>query len=484
MPSRISRPPFSISWPSIDFEEEAEMSAETQLDTFRGSLRGLLLQAGEPGYEHARRLYNAMIDKRPRLIVRCANVADVIHAVHYAREQGLPLAVRGGGHSGAGLGSCDDGLVIDLSALRGIRIDPAMRTARVEGGSTWGEVDHATHAFGLATVSGIISTTGVGGLTLGGGHGHLSRQYGLTIDNLLGADLVLTDGRFVTVSETQHPELFWAIRGGGGNFGVATSFLFQLHPVSQVNAGPTLWELDQAAAVLRWYREFIPSAPETLNGFFAFLSVPPGPPFPAHLHDKRMCAVVWCHTGPQEEAARLLAAVHEPAEPALHGVQPMPYPMLQSAFDGLYEPGLQWYWRGDFVTELSDAAIERHLDFAKVPTPLSTMHLYPVDGAVQRVARHDTAYSHREAGWSEAIVGVDPDPANKERITQWTRDYWEALHPYSAGGCYVNFLMDDEGRERVRATYRDNYTRLARIKAEYDPHNLFRSNHNILPASP
>ncbi|MCE9662221.1 FAD-binding oxidoreductase [Halomonas sp. M5N1S17] len=458
------------------------MSTDTARDTFQAALRGALLQAGDPDYESARRLYNGMIDKRPRLIARCGNVADVIRAVHFAREQGLPLAVRGGGHNGAGLGGCDDGLVIDLSALRGIRIDPAMRTARVEGGCTWGDVDHATHAFGLATVSGIISTTGVGGLTLGGGHGHLSRRYGLTIDNLLEADLVLADGRFVTVSETQHPALFWAIRGGGGNFGVATSFLFQLHPVNIVNAGPTLWELEHSAAVLRWYRDFIAAAPESLNGFFALLSVPPAPPFPEHLHNKRMCGIVWCHTGPEEEAERLLAAVHEPAAPALHGVQPMPYPMLQSAFDGLYQPGLQWYWRGDFVTELSDAAIERHVEYAEVPTPLSTMHLYPVDGAVHRVGRHDTAFSHREARWSQVIVGVDPDPANRDRITRWTKDYWDALHPYSAGGGYVNFIMNDEGEERVRATYRDNYARLARIKAEYDPGNLFRGNHNIPPA--
>ncbi|MDN3520987.1 FAD-binding oxidoreductase [Halomonas ramblicola] len=457
------------------------MSTDIARDTFQATLRGALLQAGDPDYEPARRLYNGMIDKRPRLIARCGNVGDVIRAVHFAREQGLPLAVRGGGHNGAGLGGCDDGLVIDLSALRGIRIDPAMRTARVEGGCTWGDVDHATHAFGLATVSGIISTTGVGGLTLGGGHGHLSRRYGLTIDNLLEADLVLADGRFVTVSETQHPALFWAIRGGGGNFGVATSFLFQLHPVNIVNAGPTLWELEHSAAVLRWYRDFIPNAPESLNGFFAFLSVPPGPPFPEHLHNRRMCGVVWCHTGSATEADKLLAAVHEPAAPALHGVQPMPYPMLQGAFDELYRPGLQWYWRGDFVTELSDTVIERHVEFAEVPTPLSTMHLYPVDGAVHRVGRNDTAFSYREAKWSEVIVGVDPDPANKERITQWTRDYWDALHPYSSGGGYVNFIMDDEGQERVRATYRDNYARLARIKAEYDPDNLFRINHNIPP---
>jgi len=457
------------------------MLTENLVSSLQSQFRGDLIQPQDPSYEEARKLFNGMIDKRPGLIARCSDVADVMTAINCSREAGVPVAVRGGGHNGAGLGSCDDGLVVDLSAMRGIRVDPAMRTVRVDGGCTWGDVDHATHAFGLATVSGIISTTGVGGLTLGGGHGHLSRRYGLTIDNLLSVDMVLADGRFVTASDNQYPELFWAIRGGGGNFGVATSFLFQLHPVSTVLAGPTLWELDQAAAVLRWYREFLPAAARELNGFFAFLRVPAGPPFPEHLHNRHMCGVVWCHCGAQGGAEALAQSVREPAEPALHGVQAMPYPMLQSAFDALYRPGDQWYWRGDFVTEISDEAIERHLQFAQVPTPLSTMHLYPIDGAVHDLGPGDTAFSFREAIWSEVIVGVDPDPAKAAEITRWTKDYWEALHPYSAGGAYVNFIMD-EGDERIRSTYRDNYARLAEIKRQYDPENLFRINQNIRPA--
>jgi FAD/FMN-containing dehydrogenase len=450
---------------------------------FAQNLRGELIQPGDQDYETARKLYNAMIDRRPRLIARCADVADVIAAVQFAREQELLLAVRGGGHNGGGLGSCDDGLVIDLSRMKGVRVNPVERTARVEGGSTWGDVDHAAHVFGLATPSGIISTTGVGGLTLGGGLGHLARKYGLSIDNLLGADMVLADGSFVTVNESDHADLFWAIRGGGGNFGVVTSFLFRLHPVKTVIAGPTLWPLDQAAEVLRWYREFILRAPEELNGFFAFLTVPPGPPFPEHLHLQKMCGVVWCYTGPEKTADAVFKPVRDFGPPALDGIQAMPFPVLQSAFDALYAPGLQWYWKADFVKELSEKAIALHVEHgSRLPTMHSTMHLYPIDGAAHRIGRQDTAFSYREANWAEVIVGVDPDATNREKITTWAKEYWDALHPHSAGGAYVNFMMD-EGQNRVKDSYRDNYQRLAVIKAKYDPTNLFRVNQNISPAS-
>ncbi|HET7478257.1 MAG TPA: FAD-binding oxidoreductase [Rubrobacteraceae bacterium] len=444
------------------------------------SLRGDLIQPGDDGYDTAREVYNAMIDKRPALIARCADVADVISAVNFARDHGLTPAIRGGGHNGAGLGTCDDGLVIDLSSMKGIRVDPAERTVRVEGGATWGAVDHATHAFGLATPSGIISTTGVGGLTLGGGLGHLTRKCGLTIDNLLAADVVLADGRFVTASEEENEDLFWAIRGGGGNFGVVTAFLFRLHPISTIIGGPTLWELEQAPEVMRWYREFIAEAPEDLGGFFAFLTVPPGPPFLEELHLKKMCGIVWCYTGPKEEADAVFAPVLEVGTPALHGVSEMPYPALQGAFDGLYPPGHQWYWKADFITELSDEAIKEHMKYAEVPTLQSTMHLYPINGAAHRVGKNDTPWSYREANWGMVVAGVDPDPANREKITGWARDYWEAIHPHSAGGAYVNMMMD-EGQERVKAAYRDNYERLAQIKRRYDPTNLFRMNQNIKP---
>lgn len=456
---------------------------EATIREFKANLRGELIEPGDKGYDAARKIYNAMIDKRPRLIARCVDVGDVMTAVNFARQNQMLLAVRGGGHNGGGLGVCDDGLVIDLSPMRYTRVDPKARTVRVGGGCTWGDVDHATHAFGMATPSGIISTTGVGGLTLGGGIGHLTRKCGLSIDNLLSVDMVLADGRFVTASAEENEDLFWAVRGGGGNFGAVTSFLFRLHPIKTIIGGPTLWTLEQAADVMKWYREFITTAPDDLNGFFAFLTVPPAPPFPENLHLKKMCGVVWCYTGPEKEAERVFKPIREFGPPALYGIHAMPHPMLQSAFDALYPPGLQWYWRADFVKELSDAAVAVHVKHgSNVPTMHSSMHLYPINGAAQRVGKTETPWSYRDATWAEVIVGVDPDPANTKRITEWSKTYWDALHPYSAGGAYVNFMMD-EGEERIKATYGDNYARLASLKKKYDPTNLFRVNQNIKPAA-
>lgn len=455
---------------------------ESVVAGLRAQVRGELIQLGEEGYDEARKVYNGMIDKRPALIAYCADVADVISAVNFARENDVLVAVRGGGHNGAGLGVVDGGLVIDLSRMKGIRVDPVTRTVRVEGGCVWNDVDHATHAFGLAVPCGFNSTTGVSGLTLGGGHGYLTRKYGLTIDSLISADVVLADGSFVTASEEENEDLFWAIRGGGGNFGVITSFLFRAHPVDTVYAGPTLWPLEQAAEAMRFYRDFMAQAPEEMYGSFAFLKVPPGPPFPEHLHLKTMCAVIWCYTGSQEEAEEVFRPVREFGPPAFELLGPMPLPALNSMFDPLIPPGLQWYWKGDFVNELSEEAIAAHVEHgSKIPTPLSTMHLYPVDGAVHRVGKEETAFSYREARWSAVFAGIDPDPANKEAISAWAREYWEALHPYSAGGAYVNFMME-EGQERVRATYRENYDGLVEVKNRYDPNNFFRVNQNIEPA--
>jgi FAD/FMN-containing dehydrogenase len=460
------------------------MIDEAAVEQFKTGLRGELIQPDDPSYDEARKVFNGMIDKRPRMIARCSDVADVITSVNFARENEVLLAVRSGGHNGAGWAVADDGLVIDLSGMNGVRVDPEERTVRVEGGCTWGDVDHAAHAFGLAIPTGIISTTGVGGLTLGGGHGYISRKYGLTIDNLLEADMVLADGSFVKASEEENEDLFWAIRGGGGNFGVVTSFLFRGNPVSTVYAGPMVWELDRAEEIMRWYRKFSLQAPEELYGFFAFLIVPPGPPFPEHLHNRNMCGIVWCFSGAMEEAEDAFRPIREQVGPAaFEFLGPMPLPVLNSLFDELYPPGLQQYWRGDFVTELSDDAIAMHLRYGpEVPTVQSTMHLYPIDGAPHQVGRHETAFSHREANWSAVFYGVDPDPVNNERITEWAKDYWTALHPYSAGGAYVNFMMD-EGQERIKATYRDNYERLVEIKNKYDPTNLFRVNQNIQPTA-
>jgi FAD/FMN-containing dehydrogenase len=445
------------------------------------SLRGELIDPTHPGYDESRALYNAMIDRRPALIARCVDVADVIACVRLAADEGIELAIRGGGHNGGGLGSVDDGLVLDLSLLRGVRVDPQARTVTVAGGTTLGEVDHATAPFGLAVPAGIISTTGVGGLTLGGGLGHLTRHYGLTIDNFLGADVVLADGSLVRASESEHEDLFWAIRGGGGNFGVVTSFTFQARPVSTVVAGPMLWPLEQASEALTFYADFLSSAPEALTGFFAFLTVPPGPPFPEELHLQKMCGVIWCWSGELADADAALAPVRRALPPALDGVGELPLPALQSAFDGLYPPGDQWYWRADFVEAIPSEAVEAHLVHAReLPTWKSTMHLYPVDGAAGRVSPDATAWGHRDARWAQVIVGVDSDPANAEVLRDWTVRYHEALHPYSLGGAYPNFLMD-EGEERVRASYGANYERLAEIKRRYDPENLFHVNQNIRP---
>jgi FAD/FMN-containing dehydrogenase len=444
--------------------------------------RGQLIGQADADFEDARKVYNAMIDKRPALIARCAGPDDVAKVVAFALDHDLPLAVRGGGHNGAGLGTCDGGVVIDLSPLKEIQVDSKSQTVRVAGGCTWGEVDQATNEHGLATPSGIISTTGVGGLTLGGGLGHLTRKCGLTIDNLLEAEVVLANGERVRASAEEHPDLYWAIRGGGGNFGVVTSFLFRLHEVDTVVAGPTFWPVELGADVLSVYREFLPSAPRELNGFFAFHTVPPAPPFPEEIHMRKVSGVVWCYVGTEEKAAKAMAPLLEALpEPLMHGVQPMPHPTLQGMFDGLYPPGDQWYWRADFVKEIPDEAVQIHGRFsAELPTLKSTMHMYPIDGAAHDVASSDTAWSYRDANWGSVFAGVDPEPANVSTIRKWSVDYSDALHPYSAGGAYVNMMME-EGEERVRASYRDNYDRLARIKAKYDPENVFRLNQNIQP---
>ena len=452
-------------------------------DSLSSALRGPVIQPGDEGYDGARAVYNAMIDRRPAAIAECSDVADVMTAVRFARENGLTVAVRGGGHNAGGLGVWDDALVIDLSAMRGVTVDPEAKTVRAEGGCVWGDVDHATHAFGLATPSGILSSTGVGGLSLGGGIGYLARRFGLTVDNLLAADVVLADGSFVTATADSHPDLFWALRGGGGNFGIVTSFLFRCHDVGDVVAGPILYDIADTSDVLRWYREVQPGLPEELSGWFALLTIPPAPPFPEELWLRKACAVVWCYTGPLDRADETMAPVREFGSPLLDGTQQVPFPALQSVFDALYPPGLQWYWRTDFFREISDAAIATHQEFGEaLPTPHSTMHLYPIDGAVARVSSDATAFAYRDGGWSGVIVGVDPDPANAGRIKDWAVRYSEALHPTSAGGGYVNFMMAEEGSDRVRASYGQNYDRLARIKGRYDPDNFFHVNQNIPPA--
>ncbi|WP_072385830.1 FAD-binding oxidoreductase [Hyphomicrobium sp. CS1BSMeth3] len=455
------------------------------ISDLKTSMRGAVIDSADPGYDQARALYNGMIDKRPRAIARCADVADVIAAVNFARTAGLPLAIRGGGHNGPGLGSVNDGLVIDLSDMKGIRVDPAARTARVGAGCTQGDVDHATHAFGLAVPAGIISTTGIAGLTLSGGHGYLSRKYGLTIDNLIEADVVLADGSFVTASKEKNADLLWALRGGGGNFGVVTSFLFRLHPVSMVFAGPVAFDQKHARTIMQRYREFLPKAPEDLGIFLGLKKILSSAPFPQEYWGKRICLLMCCFNGSEEDGKKALAPLLDSLpEPWFNWMGVMPYPAVQSMFDGLYPKGMQWYWRGDFVKTLSDDAIDAHLaQAANTPSELSLMHLYPIDGAIHRVGKGETAWSCRDATWSMVIAGIDPDAKKAGDVTQWTKAYWEAVHPYDLGGAYPNFMMDDEGDARIKETFGENYGRLQAVKKKYDPTNLFRVNQNIRPAN-
>lgn len=438
----------------------------------------------DPRYEEARALYNGMIDKKPRWIVRCSTTDEVAAAIGYARHHDLLLAVRGGGHNGAGLGSCDGGLVIDLSPMKAVEVDPVAQTVRVEPGCTQGDVDRATSPFGLAVPAGIVSTTGISGLALGGGHGYLSRRYGLTIDNLIEADVVLADGRQVRASANENPDLLWALKGGGGNFGVVVSFLFRAHPVTQVYAGPIFWDVAQAPEIMRWYRDFLPTAPRDLSPFLGLKIVPSCDPFPREIWGRRICALITVFNGTQAEGEAAMAPIRAALpEPLMDGMMQLPFADFQAAFDGLLPKGLQWYWKGDFVHELTDEAIAVHCDFAsRMPGAKSLMHLYPIDGAVNEVAADATPWGARGATWSMVIAGIDTDPALAPELRRWASDYWSAVHEHSGhAGAYVNFMAADEGQERVRAAYGANYGRLVEVKRKYDPDNLFRVNQNIAP---
>jgi FAD/FMN-containing dehydrogenase len=456
------------------------VSAAT-LEQLREQVRGQVIAPDDEGYDEARAVYNAMIDRRPAVVVRPANAGDVIAAVGFARETGIDLAVRGGGHGVPGFGTCDGGVAIDLSSMRGVRVDPAARTARAEGGATLGDFNAATHAFGLATTGGIISTTGISGLTLGGGIGYLSRGFGFSIDNLISADVVTADGRFLVASDREHADLFWALRGGGGNFGVVTALEFQLHPVKDIYGGPMFFELSDAGDVLRWYRDFIAEAPEAFGGFPAFQIAPPLPFIPEDRHGDTFLAFVACWAGPIEEGEGALKPLHDVAPVVAEHVGPMPYPALNGAFDALVPPGLQHYWKANFVTELTDEIIEAHLKHGpEVPAVNSTMHIYPINGACHRVAPDATAFTHREANFATVIAGMWPDPADNEKNIKWVRDYYDATAPLSEEGGYINFMAADD-QDRIRANYGSNYDRLVTVKRQYDPDNLFHLNQNIAP---
>lgn len=458
------------------------MMSKIELGEFSETIRGRVIGHEDDDYDQLRALYNGMIDKHPAVIVQCVDVADVQTALAWGLEKDLTIALRGGGHNGPGLGSVNDGLVIDLGPMKGIHVNPGARTVRVEPGCTQGDMDHATHAFGLHVPAGIVSTTGVAGLTLGGGHGYLTRAYGLTIDNLLEADLVLADGSFVTASESENEDLFWALRGGGGNFGIVTSFKFRLHPVKDVYAGPIFYDLEHTKEIMTWYRDSLDRTPRDLCTFLGIKTVPSTDPFPEEIWGRRICALISCFNGDQEEGERAVFPIRdELPEPIMDGMQQMPFTALQGLFDPLLPTGLQWYWKGDFVEELTDEAIDAHVEHgARSPTELSLMHLYPIDGAVQEKRTGDTAWSERHANWSMVIAGISPDPKDSDRITRWARDYWSAVHEFNPGGAYINFMME-EGDERIAATYGENYHRLVQVKRKYDPDNVFRVNQNIKP---
>ena len=455
---------------------------DAQLDTLREAISGAVTGPDDDGYDVARMVRNGMIDKRPAVIVQPVNAGDVMTAVRFAADHAMTVAVRGGGHSVPGFGTNDDGVVIDLSAMRGVRVDPLARTARVSGGATWGDLNSAAYAFGLATTGGIVSTTGVGGLTLGGGIGYLARGLGLALDNLLSADVVTGDGTFHVASEENDADLFWAIRGGGGNFGVVTSFEFRLSPVKDIYGGPMFFELDKAGDLLRLYREFIADAPEQFGGFPAFQIAPPLPFIPEERHGERFAIFVACWSGDLDRGEKVLEPFHDLAPVVGEMVGPMPYPALNSAFDGLYPSGLRHYWKANFVRELTDDAITAHVEHgSKIPELTSTVHIYPINGACQRVAPESTAFAYRDASFATVIAGMWPDAKDDERNTAWVREYYEATAPHSEEGGYINFMAEDD-QGRIRANYKGNYDRLAGIKATYDPANLFRHNQNIAPA--
>ncbi|WP_020393058.1 FAD-binding oxidoreductase [Kribbella catacumbae] len=451
------------------------------IDQLRERVHGVVVTADDSSYDEARSVHNAMIDKRPKAVVQCANAGDVIATVDFARENGLDLAVRGGKHSVPGFGTTDGGVVADLSSMRGVRVDPVRRTARVEGGATWGDFNAATYPFGLATTGGIVSTTGVGGLTLGGGIGYLARGLGLSCDNLISADVVTADGSLRVASEDENPDLFWALRGGGGNFGAVTSFEFKLSPVKDIYGGPMLFEADRADDVLRAFAEYMKDAPEQLGAFPAFQLAPPLPFIPADRHGDPFILIVACWAGPLEEGPQALKPFRDAAPVVAEAVGPMPYPALNSAFDGLVGPGLQHYWKANFVENLTDDAIAAHVAHGpKLPALNSTMHIYPINGACHRVAPEDTAFAYRNASFATVIAGMWPDPADNDKAIKWVRDYYQATAPHSEDGGYVNFMSDDD-KDRVRVNYKGNYERLVRAKRAFDPDNLFHLNQNIKP---
>jgi FAD/FMN-containing dehydrogenase len=455
--------------------------ALASLDLLAGEVTGQVVRPGDADYEEARHVYNGMIDARPSAVVRCSSTADVAAVVRFAADSGTPLAVRGGGHSVPGFGTATDAIVADLSGLQAVEVDDERRTATAGGGTTWARFDDVTAAHGLATTGGVVASTGIGGLTLGGGMGYLSRGYGLSCDNLLAAEVVTAEGRVVTADEDRHADLFWALRGGGGNFGVVTRFTYRLHPVTTVLGGPIFFELADAPALLAYFQEFIRTAPREFGGFAAFQIAPPLPFVPADRVGEPLALLVCCWTGSPQEGQRILQGFREVARPVAEAVGELPYAALNGMFDPLLPAGLRHYWKASFVTELTGEAIAEHMRHAPdLPTVQSAVHFHTVNGAVHDVAPDATAYGHRDASIATVIAGMWPDPADDERNTEWVRRYHAATAPHSQPGGYVNFASADE-QSRAGDNYGANYDRLREVKRRYDPDNLFHLNQNIRP---
>jgi hypothetical protein len=456
---------------------------EATVQQFKTSLRGALLCPGNDGYDAARKIFNAMIDKRPALIVRCAGAADVVTAVHFAREHNVCVAVRGGGHNPAGHSLCEGGLVIDLSPMKGLRVDPLRKAVHAQGGVTWGDFDRETAAFGLATPGGMVSTTGIAGLTLGGGEGWLSRKYGLSCDNLLSVDVVTADGTFLTVNGRENEELFWGIRGGGGNFGISTAFEYRLHPVTQVLGGWLIYPLAQAKPLLTFLRDYLATTPEELTVLIVFMTALADPMLPPAVHNTVVVVPAVCYTGSLPEGEKVLQPLRTFGTPAVDTIGPMPYTALQTMFDAQAPPGLHNYYKSAYLQHLSAGAIDVLIErAASITSPLAHLHVVQLGGAISRVGEEDTAFSHREMPYECYIPSMWMNPKETDRHIVWARDTWSALHAFSPGAGYLNRNSDEEDQARLRTAYgARKYERLVALKNRYDPTNFFRLNHNIKP---
>ena len=455
-------------------------------EPLKNSFSGEIVYRGHSNYDEARSVYNANIDKNPEGVLFCKNEGDVISAVNFARDAGVTIAVRCQGHNGSGYSTCNDGVVIDLSGISYTRVDNQANTIRVGAGCKWSDVDNATACFGKAVSSGVVSSTGVSGLTLGGGHGYIARGYGLAIDNVIEVDIVLADGSYITASEEKNSDIFWGIRGGGGNFGIVTSFLFKMAPVQDVFCGLMAWDLKDINKTFKWYDKLMKTARNDIYGFYAVQTIPPVAPFPEELHLKKFCGIMWCYYGPKEEFDEAWAPIKafcDETPPMMDGTHWGTLRELNAAFNELYPSGEQWYWKGDYFNKITDEVVETHLaNIQDVPTWKSAMHLYPVNGVCHDVPSDATAWNDRTSSYSMVIVGVSPNAADFENIKSWAKRYWSDLNPHSSQtGSYVNWMMTDEDHGRVKAAYGANYERLVNLKKKYDPGNVFHMNHNIVP---